>query len=245
MHRADQVWWGWERKREEQASARCCPSLFAPIPTSGARAHASHGHFVRACQRHCAGETRFEASHFKVRLLPSQTPAPLSFCLWTLESASQTPHFSCLLLISTVRRWTPKSSAPTLTTPRCFVFLDGASPSASCTPRCAREARGGCVRWRCPRTTCSRRCLLGSCVSQAPEADYMDAAVVTVLQIHLTQPKGDILVFFTGQEEIETAKVGLFLSLSLSLPAHPDAWRAVPPSGPTSSPRSSLVSVCV
>lgn len=73
----------------------------------------------------------------------------------------------------------------------------------------------------------------------------MDAAVVTVLQIHLTQPKGDILVFFTGQEEIETAKVGLFLSLSLSLPAHPDAWRAVPPSGPTSSPRSSLVSVCV
>lgn len=42
---------------------------------------------------------------------------------------------------------------------------------------------------------------------QAPEADYMDAAVVTVLQIHLTQPRGDILVFFTGQEEIETAKV--------------------------------------
>jgi hypothetical protein len=35
----------------------------------------------------------------------------------------------------------------------------------------------------------------------------MDAAVVTVLQIHLTQPRGDILVFFTGQEEIETAKV--------------------------------------
>eukprot|EP00056_Hartaetosiga_gracilis_P006216 m.94293 g.94293 ORF g.94293 m.94293 type:complete len:1049 (+) comp12409_c0_seq3:50-3196(+) len=42
--------------------------------------------------------------------------------------------------------------------------------------------------------------------SKAPEADYMDAATVTVLQIHLTQPLGDILVFFTGQEEIETAK---------------------------------------
>eukprot|EP01147_Barroeca_monosierra_P002717 gene2717-5595_t len=42
--------------------------------------------------------------------------------------------------------------------------------------------------------------------SKAPEADYMDAAIVTVLQIHLTQPPGDVLVFFTGQEEIETAK---------------------------------------
>ncbi|XP_019710847.1 pre-mRNA-splicing factor ATP-dependent RNA helicase DEAH1 isoform X2 [Elaeis guineensis] len=38
----------------------------------------------------------------------------------------------------------------------------------------------------------------------APEADYIDAAIVTVLQIHVTQPPGDILVFLTGQEEIET-----------------------------------------
>ena len=30
--------------------------------------------------------------------------------------------------------------------------------------------------------------------------------VVTVLQIHVTQPLGDILVFLTGQEEIETAQ---------------------------------------
>lgn len=41
--------------------------------------------------------------------------------------------------------------------------------------------------------------------TKAPEADYLDAAVVSVLQIHVTQPEGDILVFFTGQEEIETA----------------------------------------
>ncbi|KMZ68149.1 ATP-dependent RNA helicase [Zostera marina] len=39
----------------------------------------------------------------------------------------------------------------------------------------------------------------------APEADYLDAAIVTVLQIHVTQEPGDILVFLTGQEEIETA----------------------------------------
>ncbi|XP_050406181.1 pre-mRNA-splicing factor ATP-dependent RNA helicase DHX16 isoform X1 [Patella vulgata] len=42
--------------------------------------------------------------------------------------------------------------------------------------------------------------------TKAPEADYIDAAVVSVLQIHVTQPIGDILVFLTGQEEIETAQ---------------------------------------
>ncbi|KAM7269789.1 hypothetical protein ACFE04_025286 [Oxalis oulophora] len=42
--------------------------------------------------------------------------------------------------------------------------------------------------------------------TKAPEADYLDAAVVTALQIHVTQPPGDILVFLTGQEEIETAE---------------------------------------
>ncbi|KAL7291442.1 hypothetical protein TKK_0015026 [Trichogramma kaykai] len=40
--------------------------------------------------------------------------------------------------------------------------------------------------------------------TKAPEADYVDAVVVSVLQIHATQPDGDILVFLTGQEEIET-----------------------------------------
>ncbi|VVC34695.1 Helicase, C-terminal,Helicase-associated domain,P-loop containing nucleoside triphosphate [Cinara cedri] len=40
--------------------------------------------------------------------------------------------------------------------------------------------------------------------TKAPEADYIDACVVSILQIHVTQPLGDILVFLTGQEEIET-----------------------------------------
>lgn len=42
--------------------------------------------------------------------------------------------------------------------------------------------------------------------TKAPEADYLEAAVVTVLQIHVTQPPGDILVFLTGQEEIEASQ---------------------------------------
>uniref|UniRef100_A0A8C7SBD5 RNA helicase n=1 Tax=Oncorhynchus mykiss TaxID=8022 RepID=A0A8C7SBD5_ONCMY len=41
-------------------------------------------------------------------------------------------------------------------------------------------------------------------LSQAPEADYLEACVVSVLQIYVTQPPGDCLVFLTGQEEIET-----------------------------------------
>jgi pre-mRNA-splicing factor ATP-dependent RNA helicase DHX16 len=33
----------------------------------------------------------------------------------------------------------------------------------------------------------------------------LDAVIVSILQIHITQPvPGDILVFLTGQEEIET-----------------------------------------
>nr|CAD7257731.1 unnamed protein product [Timema shepardi] len=42
--------------------------------------------------------------------------------------------------------------------------------------------------------------------TKAPEADYIDASVVSILQIHATQPLGDILVFLTGQEEIETCQ---------------------------------------
>lgn len=42
--------------------------------------------------------------------------------------------------------------------------------------------------------------------TKAPEADYLDAAIVTALQIHVTQPPGDVLIFLTGQEEIEAAE---------------------------------------
>eukprot|EP00929_Paragymnodinium_shiwhaense_P002801 TRINITY_DN103095_c0_g1_i1.p1 TRINITY_DN103095_c0_g1~~TRINITY_DN103095_c0_g1_i1.p1 ORF type:complete len:1156 (-),score=318.59 TRINITY_DN103095_c0_g1_i1:110-3577(-) len=41
--------------------------------------------------------------------------------------------------------------------------------------------------------------------SKDPEQDYVEASLMTVLQIHLTEPSGDILLFLTGQEEIDTA----------------------------------------
>lgn len=38
-----------------------------------------------------------------------------------------------------------------------------------------------------------------------PERDYVEAAIRTVLQIHATEPEGDILLFLTGEDEIEDA----------------------------------------
>nr|GMC86308.1 pre-mRNA-splicing factor ATP-dependent RNA helicase DEAH10 [Ipomoea batatas] len=39
-----------------------------------------------------------------------------------------------------------------------------------------------------------------------PETDYIDAALITIFQIHMEEGPGDILVFLTGQEEIESAE---------------------------------------
>merc|ERR1719272_1857379 len=38
-----------------------------------------------------------------------------------------------------------------------------------------------------------------------PERDYLEAAIRTVVQIHNSEPEGDVLLFLTGEEEIETA----------------------------------------
>ena len=40
--------------------------------------------------------------------------------------------------------------------------------------------------------------------SKTPCEDYVDSAIKQALKIHLSQPQGDILVFMTGQEDIET-----------------------------------------
>ncbi|RLN96655.1 hypothetical protein BBJ28_00020329 [Nothophytophthora sp. Chile5] len=39
--------------------------------------------------------------------------------------------------------------------------------------------------------------------AKSPSEDYVDAAVKQVMQIHLSHPPGDVLVFMTGQEDIE------------------------------------------
>lgn len=39
-----------------------------------------------------------------------------------------------------------------------------------------------------------------------PQTDYVDASIITILQIHIQEGPGDVLCFLTGQEEIEDAK---------------------------------------
>ena len=40
--------------------------------------------------------------------------------------------------------------------------------------------------------------------SKTPELDYIEATIDTVVDVHINNPPGDILVFLTGREEIET-----------------------------------------
>ena len=58
--------------------------------------------------------------------------------------------------------------------------------------------------------------------TKQPEADYLDAALITVMQIHLTEPEGDVLLFLTGQDEIDTAASVLFERLKSLGPAVPE-----------------------
>ncbi|KPI35485.1 Pre-mRNA-splicing factor ATP-dependent RNA helicase prp22 [Cyphellophora attinorum] len=58
--------------------------------------------------------------------------------------------------------------------------------------------------------------------SREPEEDYLDAALTTVMQIHLTEPAGDILVFLTGQEEIDTSCEVLYERMKALGPSVPE-----------------------
>ena len=50
----------------------------------------------------------------------------------------------------------------------------------------------------------------------------MDAALITVMQIHLSEPEGDILLFLTGQDEIDTAAATLYERMKSLGPAVPE-----------------------
>lgn len=52
--------------------------------------------------------------------------------------------------------------------------------------------------------------------ARSPESDYMDAALITVMQIHLTEPEGDILLFLTGQ----VRPFGLHISFYINAMLH-------------------------
>jgi len=58
--------------------------------------------------------------------------------------------------------------------------------------------------------------------SREPESDYLDSALTTVMQIHLTEPMGDILLFLTGKEEIDTSCEILYERMKALGPAVPE-----------------------
>ena len=58
--------------------------------------------------------------------------------------------------------------------------------------------------------------------TKEPETDYLDASLITVMQIHLSEPPGDILLFLTGQEEIDTACEILFERMKALGPELPE-----------------------
>lgn len=51
--------------------------------------------------------------------------------------------------------------------------------------------------------------------SKTPELDYIQSTIETVVDIHLNNEKGDILVFLTGREEIETCCESIIQRMSL------------------------------
>jgi ATP-dependent RNA helicase DHX8/PRP22 len=58
--------------------------------------------------------------------------------------------------------------------------------------------------------------------TKEPESDYLDASLITVMQIHLSEPPGDILLFLMGQEEIGTAWEILFEHMKALGPKVPE-----------------------
>ena len=61
-----------------------------------------------------------------------------------------------------------------------------------------------------------------------PHDDYLEAALSRVMEIHLTEHSGDILVFLTGQEEIDTAVQVLNERMEKLKPMKPDPLIAIP-----------------
>ena len=75
-----------------------------------------------------------------------------------------------------------------------------------CTSATLDAAKFATYFWGCPIFTIPGRTYpVETLYTKEPEPDYLEASLITILQIHLMEPAGDILLFLTGQEEIDTA----------------------------------------
>ncbi|ODN83765.1 ATP-dependent RNA helicase DHX8/PRP22 [Cryptococcus wingfieldii CBS 7118] len=75
-----------------------------------------------------------------------------------------------------------------------------------CTSATLDAAKFAEYFWGCPIFTIPGRTYpVETLYTKEPEPDYLEASLITILQIHLMEPAGDVLLFLTGQEEIDTA----------------------------------------
>ncbi|KAJ3431265.1 pre-mRNA-splicing factor atp-dependent RNA helicase deah3-related [Anaeramoeba flamelloides] len=63
---------------------------------------------------------------------------------------------------------------------------------------------------------------------EEPEEDYIAGSIKTCIQIHLSEPKGDILLFLTGQDEIEDCCEKLNSRLSQYSPNERGNYKIIP-----------------
>ncbi|KAG0684326.1 DEAH-box ATP-dependent RNA helicase prp22 [Pichia californica] len=57
--------------------------------------------------------------------------------------------------------------------------------------------------------------------TKTPELDYIEATIDTIIDVHTNNPKGDILVFLTGREEIETCCEAIVQKMSVLYQSDP------------------------
>ncbi|TID31400.1 hypothetical protein CANINC_000029 [Pichia inconspicua] len=58
--------------------------------------------------------------------------------------------------------------------------------------------------------------------TKTPELDYIEATIDTVIDVHTNNPPGDILVFLTGRDEIETCCETIVQKMSVLNKTHPE-----------------------
>lgn len=131
-------------------------------------------------------------------------------CMIIDEAHERTLSTDILLgLVKDIARFRPDFrlliSSATMNAQRFSDFFDGAPIFNSASFPFFPEASSNLDRSTVP----GRMYPVDLLYTPQPEANYLHAAVTTVFQIHTSQGKGDILVFLTGQDEIEACQESL------------------------------------